>query len=279
MSAKIDLTRGVGGAGRTKIRFVRPDDDLAEILAVCADDPAIGFAPDIRHDPEVGLAMRLANAGRFADVAARLTSQDPPELMDVFDWYTTTLVAVCRDSGAVVGLVHLVPPPNIILDPQQPEVVSRVLIAVTKLAVVAVVPSRRGDGIGASLVKQARIAAAAARLGIMFGQFTESERLDRFYRARGFQILPAGAGVDASATAGRTVFFIDPDPAETMFVRKLQSDYPGPVVASPDQVAAFLPSYAGDIPSASEDVAGPVEPRSWWRRLGRWLFGGDDDAR
>lgn len=241
MSAvKGDLQRGIIGAGgRVKIRFVRADDDLTEILATCEEESAVGFAPEISTDPAVGLATRLSHTRGFSHVRQRLLSGEP-ELMDVWNWYTSTLVAVCRESGAVVGLAYMCPP-SFLLEPQNPEeVVNRALIAVTKLAVVAVLPQWRSAGVGASLVDQARLAATDARLGIMFGQFTASDQLDRFYRARGFEILPPGAAVDATAITGLPCFCVDPDPAEVMFARKLQPDYPGSIIASKEQVEPYM---------------------------------------
>lgn len=143
---------------------------------------------------------------------------------------TLPLIATDRD-GAVVGASWAEPPATVIAGlidhlgatgRDFMDVMLRGCIAVSRFSAVAVAvdPSVRGRGLGATLVRTTTKVLRQIGLHDLYGQIRETDHLERFYEQLGFTILAPGQPVDLWAAFG-LASGPSPAPGERLFHRRL----------------------------------------------------------
>ncbi|QDQ13132.1 GNAT family N-acetyltransferase [Streptomyces spectabilis] len=134
------------------------------------------------------------------------------------------LVAEAADEPSVVGALLALPPGNLLHRLREAGVprsaVNEVARSVGKLKAVAVAPERKGDGIGAALVRAFVDEYAAARYDVVFAQVDlDKPGLIRWYEHMGFEALGPGAPLRLDHH-GRVA--IHPEDDEQLVVRGLR---------------------------------------------------------
>lgn len=219
-----DLRRGIRGAGGTRIRLRRPSDDPGLLLGFYQE--AVGQDLPLDHPLLAGDSPTALDAGARGGPAAVVDQLTGRNQFEVYDAYCATMVA---ESGqAVVGAVFLAPPLQLLdgRDDVDAEMAFRVLMSVIKLTAISVLPSHRGRGIGASLVKQARAACLRCGTAVMYGEFDgRDEALARFYTNAGFELLGRQDVVDLSPIAGAPFYIREGDGNDLLFARRVSPAY------------------------------------------------------
>ncbi|MEI5102193.1 GNAT family N-acetyltransferase [Streptomyces sp. PmtG] len=135
---------------------------------------------------------------------------------------------VAEDSGGadMVGALLALPPGDLLHRMREAgipgPVVNGVARRVGKLKAVAVMPERKGDGIGAALVRAFTDEYAAARYDVVFAQVdSDKPALVQWYERMGFQALRAGAPLRVDPD-GRVAIL--PADGEQLVVRALPGE-------------------------------------------------------
>jgi GNAT superfamily N-acetyltransferase len=226
-----DLLRGVRGAARTRIRLMRPTDDLARLsdLHELADGEPLApdnqylststgrFVAQFHHTGPAGLWAALNTPGRNIEEAVLGVS--------------CVLVAEAHD-GELVGLALAGPPAEVtdVLNRGEPEQehLTHLLYTVVHVAALAVDPAHQGQGIGASLVRQAREVYTAGGFAIMYGE-VRNERAAAFYASRGFELFGPDDGIRLGGVVDDPWFSFYPPEGGRYFARSLRQDYTRPL--------------------------------------------------
>jgi len=141
------------------------------------------------------------------------------------------LVAETRD-GEIVGLALAITPGEVtdVLNRGEPEQdhLTHLVYTVTHIAALAVDPAHRGQGIGASLMKQMRELYTAGGFAIMYGE-VRNERAGAFYASRGFELFGPDDGIRLGAVVGDAWFTFYPPQGGRYFARSLRPDYTEPL--------------------------------------------------
>jgi predicted N-acetyltransferase YhbS len=223
-----DLTRGVRGAARTRIRQARPGDDRDQLRDLCRMATGEGFGDYyLPLGEHAGQALALDGVPRHA--AAGMPSGMGIE--EAMERCAVGLVAEDR-SGTIVGAAFASPVMACLdlADAGRVEAGSRLLVTVAKLAVLAVDPDRRGEGIGASLVRQTREVYTRSGYASMIAEISaDDEALATFYGARGFEVLEPDDGVILTPIVGFEMYQVTRTPQERYILRKLNDAYEWPL--------------------------------------------------
>lgn len=149
-----------------------------------------------------------------------------PDRMDAFMPELAMMTVAENSAGGIDGVVYTLPLINAFVDLTAqgqltlPEAVAGML-AVAKIKALAVDPARRNAGLGATLLSLA--AKLYNELGYLYlyDQFTAGSGLDRYYAARGFDIIPRSDGLDLWVIFGKPVM-VSAMPHEQMFALKIR---------------------------------------------------------
>jgi len=182
-------------------------DEAAEVINAryveAFDSGILGCALGIDDRKEVRAALdRAAAAG-------------PEQTALIRHSLARSAIFVATDREGVAGVAELTPPiraveqifrrleqqrasREAILDAQW-----KSMVQVSKLRLVAVRPDMRGRGVGSELIEQALQLAAASGVKQVYGQFSASPELARFYLERGFTVRDVG--VPIKVVGGNTI--------------------------------------------------------------------------
>jgi GNAT superfamily N-acetyltransferase len=120
------------------------------------------------------------------------------------------------------------------------QLVTRMLLGVVKVTVLAVDPEHRGVGLGAVLLDRAVAMAGHRRAWYVYGQTRAADQLTGWYRSAGMTVLPAGHSLDLSPLFQFPIG-ITPEPTNHIFVKARGSL---PVRSSaPDPASTFRRGY------------------------------------
>jgi len=114
---------------------------------------------------------------------------------------------VAEDDQRIVGTLLALPPGNYIgqlvskgIEPARAIVIA---LAVINIKALAVDPSYRTCGIASALLTECVHLYQQLGYHLLYGSFRVGSGLDAFYAARGFEILPAGQGIQMDILLGR----------------------------------------------------------------------------
>jgi len=236
------LQRGknVPGSGDLRVRLATADDEipLQSLLSLAGYKLEQAQLDTLRTNKlatAITAGLDAASAGNATPVAeglmtglAREASSGPEEVHHCLMATTLPLVAIDR-NGAVVGASWSEPPERVIqalitelgtTGSDAMEIYLRGCIGVSRFSAVAVDPSVRGQGLGATLVRTTTKVLRQIGLRDIYGQIRESDQLERFYEQLGFAVLAPGQPLDLSAVFGVARGPV-PAPGERLFHRSL----------------------------------------------------------
>jgi GNAT superfamily N-acetyltransferase len=221
-----ELLHGWVGPHGYRVRFARPGEgsavgELLERAEVEFDAQMIeeidgtAMGTSLRLGVEFGKKAMLravaANSVHLADRDATLAAQ------------ATVLVAAQRDNEQVDGVLALVPP-GVVLRQCLERGLSygealAALMAIVKVAALAVAPAARGVGLASALLDHGLQLYRQAGFYLVFGSFHDHLGLEPFYRRQGFTVLPLRQGLPLEVELGPR-YGITPGPGERLFYRR-----------------------------------------------------------
>jgi GNAT superfamily N-acetyltransferase len=215
------LTSGWRGPAGTMLRITRPGEaaavaQLAETTGGPLDEymhaaieNGTGAAALLKglHTGKETLLMPAARAG-----AAR----DPAPLTEL------SLALVAARGQQITGALYALPPGAVIAQMMAGgiDVPHALFVAATviKIKAVATSPAYRGHGIASALLDGCVRLYDQLGYQLQYGSFATGSGLETFYTARGFDVLPPGAGVSLDGLLGVPTG-IGSVPGEQMFTR------------------------------------------------------------
>jgi GNAT superfamily N-acetyltransferase len=215
------LTRGWAGPGDTILRLARPGESAdVRRLAATAGGPLDDQIAAAIEDRTAGAALvRALQGGRDAvtrAAAEALCAGNPAPLSEL------AAILVAERGGRPVAALCAVPPVAFIgqlmergLDPPHAIVTS---MAMMKIEAVAVDPAYRGQGIASALLGGCVALFDQLEYHLLYGLFQPGSGLAGFYSARGFDVAPAGHGVDVEVIVGQPCLLSN-ESGEQLFTR------------------------------------------------------------
>lgn len=221
------LTVGWPGPAGTLLRLASPSE--ADAVAALAETTGGPLGDPLRKAIEGGTAGgTLIQTLRTGDkqllngpVVQAAVTGDPGILSEL------SLALVAEQHGRVVGALNAIPPSGFIGEliegGMEPVRAAISVLAVTKIKSLAVEPDCRGLGIASALLRSCTGIFDQAGFLVQYGSFARGSGLEGFYRARGFEVLPIGAGLDLWVVFGSRIM-LSAGPGEQMFTRTVWNE-------------------------------------------------------
>jgi GNAT superfamily N-acetyltransferase len=215
------LAQGWRGPAGTVLRLARPGE-AAEVarLAATTGGPLDEYMHDAIENGTASSALldglRTRKEALLMPAARAGAAHDPSPLTEL------SVALVAEHSQRITGALYALPPGAVIaqmmeqgVDPPHALIVAAAAI---KIKALATAPAHRGGGIASALL--ASCVRLYDQLGyyLLYGSFATGSGLETFYAARGFDILPAGAGISLENLLGLPIR-IGTEPREQFFAR------------------------------------------------------------
>ena len=143
-------------------------------------------------------------------------AHDPAPLTEL------SLALVAEHGQQLAAALYALPPGAVIAQMMEQGIATPqaviVAAAAIKIKALATAPAHRGSGIASALL--ASCVRLYDQLGyyLLYGSFVTGSGLETFYAARGFEILPVGAGISLENLLGLPIR-IGTEPSEQFFTR------------------------------------------------------------
>ena len=215
------LTHGWHGPQHTTLRLARPGEaaEVARLAAMAGGPLDRHMAAAIEGATATKAVLSALHAGTEAllEPAARATSAgDPAPLTEL------AAALVAEHGQRIVGALYALPPSGYIgqllakgIEPARAIVTA---LAVINIKALAVEPSHRGQGIASALLADCMHLYDQLGYHLLYGSFTADSGLGAFYSARGFEIIPAEAGIPMDVFLGQPAR-LGTGPGEQLFAR------------------------------------------------------------
>jgi GNAT superfamily N-acetyltransferase len=211
------VTQGLPGPDGTWLRLPHPGEtaEVSELLGHADDELAPWAAAAIEAGTLSFIFTGLIHDRPIEDIAAELVEGGPSTMLA---GQTVVLVAVDRDRR-LVGAVQARPQAEFFVHNGLTQSQKRDSAVVLKMITgVGVTPSRRNRGIGQALTRASVAVAWRSGCRLIFGQFSASSGLGRFFASCSFQIVDQLSTI--SLTSSGLPAEIRPQPGHQLFASR-----------------------------------------------------------